>query len=72
VFYRGATQIQGSDLALPQIYFIYYLLGHMKERASPTNPKLQDLQDTSHNKITRRNPSEDPILMVSQKPEISN
>jgi hypothetical protein len=25
-----------------------------------------------NNRITRRSPSEDPVLMVSQKPEISN
>jgi hypothetical protein len=39
------------------------------ERARPVESKLQDLQD--NNRITRRSPGEDLILMVSQKPELS-
>jgi hypothetical protein len=42
----------------------------MDERASPTDPKLQDLHDTGQQENCEV-PSEDPILMVSQKPEVS-
>jgi hypothetical protein len=41
-------------------------------RTSPAVSKLQDLHDTGNYGITGRNPSENPILMESQKPEISN
>jgi hypothetical protein len=40
-----------------------------RERVSPANPKLQDHHD---NKITGKSPDENPILIVPQKPEISN
>jgi hypothetical protein len=41
------------------------------ERASSAVLKLQDLHDMGRQQITR-NPSEDPILMMSQKSETSN
>jgi hypothetical protein len=42
----------------------------MLESRSLADPKLQDLQGNS--RITRRSPNENPMLLVSQKPEISN
>jgi hypothetical protein len=44
----------------------------LHERASPADLKLWDFHLTQGNsRITRRSSSEDPILMVSQKPETS-
>jgi hypothetical protein len=40
------------------------------ERVRAADPKLPDLHD--NNRITGRSPSEDPIWMVAQEPEISN
>jgi hypothetical protein len=36
------------------------------------NPKLQDLHDNSNNRISERSLGEDPVLIVMQKPEVSN
>lgn len=41
------------------------------KRARSVVLKLQDLHDTDNNRITRRSPNENPILMVLQKPKIS-
>ena len=62
------AQIQGFELAHPKIYIIHELLGHMK------GPVLLirsgRISMTQGNKrITGRSPSEEPALMVSQKPE---
>jgi hypothetical protein len=47
----------------------------MHERASPADPKPKDLHDTRQQrddlKESQGSPGEDPILMVSQMPEIS-
>jgi hypothetical protein len=40
------------------------------KRVSPAGPKLQDL--LGKNRITERSPCEDPVLLVSQKPETWN
>ena len=42
------------------------------EWASPADPKMQDLHDIEQQQDKQENPGEDPILMVSQKPETSN
>jgi hypothetical protein len=42
----------------------------MHKKISPVIPKLQDLHDNK--RITGRSPSEDSILVVSQKPKIWN
>jgi hypothetical protein len=44
----------------------------MCERASSDAPKLRISMTQSNNRITERSPGEDPILMMSQKPEILN
>jgi hypothetical protein len=41
-------------------------------KANPADAKLQDLHDTGQQQDNQRRPPEDPISMVSQKPEISN
>jgi hypothetical protein len=65
------TQIQGSELTHPKIYIICERLGHVKGPVllfqSYRNSMIQ-----SNNRITGRRLSVDPILMVSQKPEILN
>jgi hypothetical protein len=40
-------------------------------RTSPAEPKLQELHDKDNNRTSERSPSEDPVLMVWQKPEAS-
>jgi hypothetical protein len=44
----------------------------MHEGASFAVPNLRVPMTQGNNTVTRRNPSEDLILMVSQKPEVSN
>lgn len=48
------------------------LLGRVKGPASLADPNLQDLPDIGQQQDNQDNPDEDPILMVSLKPEISN
>jgi hypothetical protein len=64
------AQTQGSELAHLKIYVIWEWLNCMK------GPVLliQSCRTfmTQGNGITRRSPEEDLILMISQKPEISN
>jgi hypothetical protein len=60
------AQIQGSELAHTKICIICGWLSWVK------GPVLQDLHDTCSNRITGRSSNEDPISMVSQKPEILN
>lgn len=55
-------QIQSFELAHPSMYSIHELLEH--EKASPAEPKLQDLCDTGHKRISERCPSEDPVLLL--------
>jgi hypothetical protein len=67
--YQPRSQIQGFELTYPKIYIICELLQLVKW------PVLliqgYTISKTQSNKITRRNPSEDPILVMSQKPETS-
>ena len=42
------------------------------ERARPADPELGISRAQGNNRITGRSPGEDPILMVSQKPETLN
>lgn len=51
---------------------IYKLLGRVNGPASLADPNLQDLPDTGQQQDNQDYPDEDPILMVSLKPEISN
>jgi hypothetical protein len=61
------AQIQGSELAHPNIYIICKWLRHMKGPVLLIQGCRLSMNQ-SNNGITRRNPSEHPILMVSQKP----
>ena len=64
-------QIPGFKLAHPKIYIICELLEHMKG----TVLLIQSFRipmTWGNDRATRRSPGEEPILMVSQKPEISN
>ena len=64
------AQIQGSEMALPQIYSICKRLGQVKEPVLLVqNCRISMTQD---NRLIGRSPNEDPTLTVSQKPEISN
>ena len=58
--------VQGFELAYPKTYIISELLGHVKE------PVLTISVTQATNRIISRSPSENPALVVSQKPEISN
>ena len=63
------TPMQGSELAHPKIYIIYELLGCVKGPVLLIQScKISMTQ--GNNRMTRRQPSEDPVLMVSQKSEI--
>jgi hypothetical protein len=44
----------------------------MPERANPTNPILQDLYNTWQQQDNQESHGENPILIVSQNPKISN
>ena len=57
--------LTSSATTQTQIYSICQQLGHVKKQALLSLPKL-------HQQDNPRSPNEDPILMVSQKPEISN
>lgn len=46
---HSQAQIQGFEMAHPNVYHIYKLLEHM-QGASPTVPKLPDLHDTGEQK----------------------
>jgi hypothetical protein len=57
------VQIQGSEMAHSKIYRNWKWLGGRKGEISMTQ---------GNKRITGRSPNEDPVLMVSQKPEILN
>ena len=64
-------QIQGFELSHPQFYILCELLECVKGSVLLIQScRISTTQ--GNNRITGRSPSEDPILMVSQKPEISN
>lgn len=70
----AATQVlvQGSELVHPKIYTICERLGYVKGSVSPADPKLRISVTQASNRMTRRSPSEETVLMVSQKPKIAN
>jgi hypothetical protein len=65
------TQIQSSELAHPKIYIICKWLGHVKGSVLLFQSHRISMTQGS-NRITRRSPSENAMLMVSQKSETSN
>jgi hypothetical protein len=66
------AQIQASELAQPNIYIlIYEWLGYVKEPVLLFQSFRVSMTE-GNNRLTRRSPDEDPILMVSQKPELLN
>ena len=66
-----ADQIQGSERFHLQIYIICKGLGCMKWPALLIQSGRISMTQ-GNKRITGRSPSEDPILMESQKPETSN
>jgi hypothetical protein len=65
------AQIQGSEMAHPKIHIICEWLGHVKGPLLLFQScRVSTTQDS--NRITGRSSNEDPILTVSEKPEISN
>ena len=69
--WTNLTQIQGSELAQHKIYIICKWLGFMKGLVLLIQ-SYRFCMTQGNNRITRRNPCQDPILIVSQKPEILN
>ena len=64
-------QIQGSDLAHPKICIICEWLGCMKGPVLLIQ-SCRISMTQGNNRITGMRPGDDPVLMMSQKPETSN
>jgi hypothetical protein len=65
------AQIQDFELAHPKIYIIYELLGITKGLVLLIqNYRISMTQ--SNNRMTKRSPCEDPILIGPQNPETLN
>ena len=63
--------MEGFESAHPIIYIICELLERVKGPVlQPQSCRISMTQ--GNNRITGRSPSEDPVLMVSQKPEAWN
>jgi hypothetical protein len=65
------AQTQGTELAHPKICIICQSLGCM-EKLVLLIQRCRTSTTQGNNSITWRRPSEDPVLMVSQKPDTSN
>ena len=65
------AQIQGFELAHTKIYIICELLEHIKGPVLLIQ-SCRISMTQGNNRMPQRSPSEDPILMVQQKPETSN
>jgi hypothetical protein len=64
-------QMQGFELAHPKIYIRYEWLG-CKKGQDLLIQSCRISMTQGNNRLSGRRPGEDPILMVSQKPEILN
>jgi hypothetical protein len=58
-------------LAHPKVYIIHELLGHMKGPVLLIRSGRISMTQ-GNNRITGMRPGDDPVLMMSQKPETSN
>ena len=67
----ATTQAHGFKLAQPTMHIIFELLEYVKGPV-PLIQRCRISMTQGNNRITGRSPDEDPVLMVSQKPEISN
>ena len=65
------AHIQGSELSHPNIYIICKGLG-IKQGPVLLFQSCRISMTQSNNRITGRSPGEHPVLMVSEKPKVSN